>query len=129
MTTTQRVRAHLLAEGHTDEQGATRTPRPGHCRHCRLALTITISDAGFTIGCWPTPTTPLGELHALVAGRRTFTRHEDRLLYRDDFRITGRSADVVPVLVEHRCGDRPPPVNTRHDQPRALEVARDVPPF
>ena len=111
----QRAAAALTRDGHMDEDRVTRRPRPGHCRHCHLAITAAITDAGFTAACWPTPTTPHGELTALLAGLRTYTANPDTLLHRDDYRIRTRNANQARVLVQHRCGDTPPPPNPIHD--------------
>lgn len=127
--TTQRATAALIRDSHMDEDRATRRPRPGHCRHCHLAITAAITDAGFTATCWPTPTTPHGELQALMTGLRTFTALEADLLHRDDFRIRGRNANQVRVLVQHRCGDTPPPANPIHAQARARTCFDGPPPF
>lgn len=118
----------LLAQGLMDEDGATHRPRPGHCRHCRHAVLAAITDAGLTVLLWPTPTTPLGELHALLAGLRTFTALPADLLYRDAWRIQGRDADHVHVHVEHRCGHTPPPPNPIHAT-TVRTVVHDAPPF
>lgn len=110
--TTQRVLDRLIADGHLDETGVTRTPRPVHCRACRLGVIAAITDAGFTVACWPTPTTALGELHAAAAGLPTYSWHPgDGLYRRDDFRIAAGTTGRVRVLVTHRCGDPPPPAN------------------
>lgn len=130
MTTNRaHVQAALIADGHMDEDRVTRRPRPGHCLHCRLAVTAAITDAGFTARCWPTPTTPLGELIALTNGIPTYTALTDELLYRDDFRIRGHNADQVRVLVAHRCGDTPPPPNPIHQVATARRERPAAPPY
>lgn len=128
MSLTDVAKAALVAGGHMDESGATRRPRPAHCRACRLAITAAISDAGFTVKAWPVPTTALGELQALMAGLRTYTALPDELLYRDASRIRGNDADARRVLVEHRCGDPPPPGNPIHAVKRIREYAPNEPP-
>jgi hypothetical protein len=114
MSTPDLVQARLYRECLIDEYGASRRPRPGHCATCRLAVTVAITDSGFTVKAWPTPTTVLGELQALVAGLRTFTALPDALLYRAEDVIRSNDADRRRVLVEHRCGDPPPPMNPVH---------------
>ena len=128
MTLNQRAQAALIRDGHMDEDRVTRTPRPGHCRHCHLAVTAAITDAGFTVLLWPVPTTPLGELQARLAGLRTFTALEHDVLYRDDYRITGRNANQVPVHVEHHCGHTPPPPNPVHAAQQSARSCFDGPP-
>lgn len=128
---TTRVQAALIAAGHMDEDRVTRRPRPAHCRTCRHAITAAITDSGFTARCWPTPTTTLGELQALLAGLATYTALPDELLYRDDFRIRTNDANRARVLVEHRCGDPPPPTNPIHAIPKQMRsfTANEEPPF
>lgn len=126
---TTHVQAHLIAAGLMDEDRVTRRPRPGTCRHCRHAVTAAITDSGFTILCWPTPTTTLGELVALTNGLTTYTQLDDELLYRDDFRIRGHNADHTRVLVRHQCGDTPPPPNPLHQAARARRDLPAAPPF
>lgn len=111
MTTTQRERvtAHLIADGHLDESGIGRKPRPATCRACRLAVTAAITDLGITVACWPTPTTAYGELLAVMAGLPTWSEHpDDGLYHRGPVRIAGNNTHRVRVLVTHRCGDPPP---------------------
>lgn len=128
MTLTAAAHNRLHSEGLIDERGVTRRPRPATCGTCRLAVTAAIADTGFTTSCWPTPTTTLGELQALTAGLRTYTALPDALLHRDHHRIRSNDADHRHVLVEHRCGDTPPPPNPIH-QPRATAAATlDGPP-
>ena len=137
MTTTQRerVQAHLIATGVMDEQGVTRRPRPAHCARCRHAVIAAITDAGFTVTCWPVPTTAHGELTALLAGLPTYSWHpDDGLYHRDDFRIAGNNTHRVRVLVTHRCTDAPPEPNPTWDsrnRPQAVHgpTADATPPF
>lgn len=129
MTLNAKATAHLIANGHMDEQAVTHTPKARHCRHCGLAVTAAITDAGFTAACWPTPTTPLGELQALTAGLRTYTALPNDLLHRDDFRIRGRNANQARVLVQHRCGDTPPPPNPVHTAAASSTALPDTPQF
>lgn len=125
-----RATAHLIATGAMDEQHATRRPRPRHCARCGLAVIAAITDAGYTVACWPTPTTAWGELDAKLRGLPTYThRPDDGLYYRDDFRIAGNNTDRVQVLVAHVCGDPTPEANPAHQRTVTRREAASVPPF
>ena len=109
------VRRKLQRDRAMDEQGVTRSIRARHCGRCRLVVLAAIDDLGFTVACWPTPTTHRGELQALLAGRRTFYRFGTELESRNSWNIAGKSPDIYDVLVEHHCADSPPEKNPRRE--------------
>jgi hypothetical protein len=61
---------------------------------------------GLPVHADPTPLTPIGELAALLAGRRTYDLARRELWHRDRWRICRREH---PVVADHRCGIPPPP--------------------
>lgn len=106
------IQASLIAKGVMTETGLTHKPRTRPCRHCRTQTVACIDDLGTDAHAWPTPTTPLGELLAKVAGLRTWHHmFTGGLMARGPQTITAKPAGTVAVLVEHRCGDSPPQKN------------------
>lgn len=115
----QRVRDRLIAEGAMTEQQVTHTPKPRHCRHCGRAVIAAITDIGFEIAVEPTPTTPRGELHVLMAGGRTFAIIANTMIWRDQYRIAFHDANTETVHAMHQCGIFPPETHPSHTAKKA----------
>ncbi|WP_346007273.1 hypothetical protein [Janibacter terrae] len=126
----QRVREHLINDGVMTEQNVTRTPKPRHCLHCGRAVIAAITDLGFEVAVEPTPTTPLGELHVLLAGGATYTLLPwGEMVHRDKRRITHRDANNERVHAQHQCGNAPPEINPLFPAKRIHIEFPDQPPF
>lgn len=105
--------AHLIKAGIIDQAGVNDKPKPRTCRHCGADTLAAWRDGNReTIVVDPVALTPLGELQALTAGRRTF----------DHWGAEGggldqrRPADITtwpagnphhPTRPEHECGSLP----------------------
>jgi hypothetical protein len=99
------------------------------CRKCRRIVLAGWSD-GFMVRTDPQPLNALGELAALVAGKRTYNVSAvTRLLWlRDTYNIGRRDHQV---LADHICGAAQPPPEYRAP-PTAVQARSydtDVPPF
>lgn len=108
------VAGTLALDGVIDTGMVTRKTRPTRCRQCRTVVLSAVDDLGFRVDVDPTPTTPLGEVLAVVADRRTYTRIGTELVYRSEHRITLRDADTEAAYPEHVCGANPLPANPLH---------------
>ena len=79
--------------------------------HCGADLLAGLDDdvAGLVARCDPYPLSPVGEVEALLAGRRTWHLRHRRLERRDQFNVPGHPPchDLL-VVAEHRCGHPPP---------------------
>lgn len=108
------LQQHLIAEGHVTETGLTRNPKPRNCRRCGQRLLAAIDRNGFDALTWADPTTPAGELGAILTGRQTWQVNVyGGMSPRMHYAIAANSADRVAVHVEHRCGDPPPPAKPK----------------
>ena len=80
--------------------------RLDRCPRCDAATihALTAPPAAWEVRTDPVPLDPPGEILALIAGRMTYdlvtTAGHQQLLFRDQFRITGRK---WPVLATHTC--------------------------
>lgn len=124
------VQDTLIANGVMTSGFITRKAKYRHCpRGCGLIVLTAIDDIGFTTTCDPHPTTTLGELQALLAGRRTYTTVGEELVYRAAHRIVARDTDREPVYVQHECGIPPPPTNELHVKRKCIEYTSEECPF
>ncbi len=74
------------------------------------------------------PTTPEGELHALLSGRRTYEKNQrGEMTRRHIEHIQAADADHARVYVDHRCEGPRPPISDRW-APTAVTLS-DEPPF
>lgn len=132
MTTPWRViQEHLINDGVMTEQGVTRTPKPRHCRDCGAAVIAAITDLGLEVAVHPTPTTPGGELGALMAGSATYALLDHgEMVHRDQYRIAKRNADQECTYIQHVCG-MPQPERNTHFIKEKHEIDSDnaAPPF
>lgn len=134
------VLEHLQREGHLTETGLTRRARPRTCVRCQ-AWTVAGLDAdilALEARCDPTPLSALGEVLALVDGRRTVdlirTRGRLELEQRwgehiDTFPAGGGHGDV---LASHVCGQPIPATwsaTSVHAPPRSRTTTPTRPPF
>lgn len=70
-----------------------------------------------TVHLDPWPLSPVGEVEALRAGRRTYQMREWGVRHRNAYRITGNPPGPrTTVLAEHRCGE-PIPSTWRQEAP------------
>ena len=100
--------------------GNSRTARVSTCTPCQAPTIVglDVDHGGFATTCDPTPLTQLGEVLAILAGRRTLTlrRRAGRLELdrRDDLRISWEPAEAGPwdVLAVHTCHAAPLPSTT-----------------
>ena len=107
------IKDQLIADGAMTEQHVTRTPKPRHCRDCGRAVIAAITDLGFEITVEPTPTTPAGELSALMNGGQTFAiLDHGEMVWRSMHRIKYRDANKERAHAKHQCGINPPEINT-----------------
>ena len=118
----------LVEQGVVDERGVSDKPRPRRCPSCRAATLVAWQDGKLDpVAVDPLDLTPLGELQAVCAGRRTFAHWggaNGQLDLREARHITrwpagNRSQAVRP---EHRCAAPTPdhipaPTRADHDQP------------
>lgn len=127
----------LVGQGLMDgETGATRRARAVACERCGRAVFRGL-DAEWgsrSRDADPVPLSGLGEVQAIMAGRKTLELSGTvrlELNFRDRWRIGSRPAggDKYDVLVEHRCEDK-----TQFDAaPRKAETKKaaisDIPPY
>lgn len=123
------IKDRLIADGAMTEQQVTHTPKPRHCRKCGRAVIAAITDLGFQIAVEPTPTTPRGELHVLMAGGRTFAIIANTMIWRDQYRIAFHDANTETTHAMHQCGKAPPETNPLFTQKNARPEYPDKPPF
>jgi hypothetical protein len=103
------------------------TPVAGRtCPRCHtLILTGVAEGLGARVDL--TPLNPLGELHALLAKRTTYTLTRSGLVERHAERIAGDHLRG-PILAAHRCGARVP---AEHRAPAGSTPSADIdqPPY
>lgn len=121
----------LVTSGVVDARGVNDRPRARRCPTC-AAPTIAAWQDGIldTVHVDPVALTPLGELQALSAGRRTFTHWGGDLGGLATRRATtiGRvppGVTTCPVRPEHRCGS--PPLDVVPER-GATQLPPDAPP-
>jgi hypothetical protein len=104
------VKKRLIASGLMDEAtGATRRARARRCEQCRQPVMrgIDADWAGSVVDCDPTPVSALGEVMALVDGRRTYElrylgdRYEIDLRTPERIRGNPVGTSGLDVLVAH----------------------------
>lgn len=108
----------------------TATPSAINCPDCRSDVIAGWRDrVGPTVLADPVALTPLGELQALAAGRRTFSHWHDGLGERRPWviaRVPAGAGDN-PVRPEHKCGS--PPIDAIPETSPAINDENDSPPF
>lgn len=120
----------LVDEGHVTETGLTRTPRHRPCRRCGQRTLAAIDDCGFDAITWGWPTTSVGELLAVIAGRhRWHVGFAGGLILRGPQTTKAKPPGVVDVHVEHHCADPPPPPAPSVTPHRTRAPIPDHPPF
>ena len=122
-------RGALIAAGVIDTKGTNATPRIRHCSACGLGVWAAWRDGLFeTVLADPIALTPLGELQAVTAGRRTLTHWRDGLDLRRPESITRWPANdsaAYPIRPEHRCGS--PPIDHYPNKRATKDNANDIP--
>lgn len=104
--------AHLTRAGHLDETGLSRRARPRPCPLCRTWTVAGIDDdiAAFSTHADPTPLNQLGEVAALIAGRRTVElvhtggRLQLEQRWADHIETRPAGQGRYDVLAVHACG-------------------------
>lgn len=120
---------HLTALGRWDADGIGRRANARMCRSCgaRILAGLDAERCAFAVTVDPMPVDALGEMQALISGRRTFRLQykADRweIDHRTEFDIQRSPPHEVHVLVEHECGQpisgNGPPI--KNPRPRAIE--------
>ncbi|MFB9432782.1 hypothetical protein [Streptoalloteichus tenebrarius] len=100
---------------------ATTRPTPTPCPRCGR-LHLTGLDEGVPYRVDPAPITLSAELHARLAGRRTYALIAGRLALRTPSRIRGDHRGRPPVLPAHQCAHPVTPDQVEVDQ--VVAVAR-----
>ena len=108
------VQDQLIADGLMDHRRLTHNARPARCPRCHAPTIAGIDDLGGSTHVQPDPTTRVGELAALLTGRRLWTVLAGRLVHRGADRITHRDPDTEPSHPEHHCPSPPLPANPTH---------------
>lgn len=107
------ARRALVAKGLMDDQtGATRKARYSKCSICKNRVIIGIDRefGGLAVECDPDPLAKVGEMAALLLGRRTLDLHSHGGRWIIDRREYWHIRDTPPgtngndVLVIHQCG-------------------------
>ena len=98
------------------------TPAETECPSCGAPVIAALVDRVMpAVAVDPVALTPLGELQALMAGRRTFDHWHEGLDARTAWTIARCPADPDhPVRPEHRCGADPP-----EHYPQSVQPAPD----
>lgn len=117
----------LIADGTMTEGFLTRTARTRHCPTCHTLVLAAIDDLGTDAWCDPQLLTPLGELQATMAGRRTWSHTMGGLDARDAPYIRRFPADRLEIHAQHVCGA--PPLDSRPPPPSLSTSKPDTPPF
>ena len=135
MTTTTTMQPwlfrQLVEQGVVDETGVSDKPRPRRCRSCGASTLVAWQDGKLDpVAVDPIDLTPLGELQATCAGRRTFAHWggaSGQLDLREARQITRWPAGDrrQAVRPEHRC--HAPTLD--HTPAPTRAVAHDQPPF
>lgn len=131
MTLTQaRLFDHLVKSGVIDTHGINDRPRARWCSCGQRVIAAWLDGTGPTITVDPIALTPLGELQAQVAGRKTVEHWHDGLALRRPEAITRWPADTnphaFPIRPEHECGQAQP---FDHFPGRKADAEYDSPPF
>jgi hypothetical protein len=79
----------------------TTTPLVHTCRRCDRPVIYGLAE-GVPARCDPTPINTVGEIAAVMAGRRTYTLQRTGLVERDALRRSDPNL-TGPVLAEHDC--------------------------
>lgn len=129
----------LVGSGLMDgDTGAMRKAQAVACDRCGRAVWrgLDADWCGRSRDADPLPVSALGEVQAIMAGRKTLelsgaTRLE--LNYRDAWRIKGRPAgrDGYDVVVEHKCGDLTQfdRDNKAREPKQSKTTETDIPPY
>lgn len=112
--------------------GARPQPADDNCPTCGAPVIVALLGGVMpAIAVDPVALTPLGELQAITAGRRTVEQWQSGLDLRSAWHIAGHPAGADdrehPVRPEHRCGSPPPDHVPDRRQPAS--IAPDLPPF
>lgn len=111
------LEAQLIAQGHLDFKGVGRRTRPRQCASCHADVLVGYDGdvLAFEVTADPVPLSAIGEVLALVEGRRTVAFNQEGGKYVFNIRyvdhIRGRIAGasrMEDVLRTHRCGTPPP---------------------
>lgn len=133
------LREHLHATGKLGRDAITRRAKTGFCDTC-WSIVIRGLDApiaALPVTVDPQPLSPLGEVLALAAGRRSYdlTWRGDRyeLDHRDHWGIRTRPAGAINhVVADHQCGHLLPEIARTEKcptPPRGINRIPDEPPF
>lgn len=136
---TEPARRSLVAKGLMDDQtGATRNARKSRCQNCKSQTVIGIDRdfGGMAIECDADPLSGIGEVAALILGRRTYDLHSHGGRWRLDRREPWHIRDTPPgsarndVLVNHVCGaPKLASIPTKVQNPQIAAELPENPPF
>jgi hypothetical protein len=120
----------LIEQGVMTKDRVTKHAHPRRCQDCGLYTLTGLDDLlPKVVHADLLPTTTVGELTALMSGRRTFGLDHGEFYIRTAGRIGFRAADHTQVHAEHSCGSPPLPVNPKFMPARFKNPDTDVIPF
>ena len=123
------LQAHLIQTGVMTKDRITKHARPRRCTCGLFTLTGLDDVLPKVVAVDPMPTTTIGEAHALLAGRATYSLDGDELFVRTAGRIGFRNADQVAVYATHQCGVPNLPISARFAITPSEDLNADIPPF
>lgn len=126
------VEAKLIADHDMTPQRVTGKPRQRTCPTCTQHVVVAlIAHTGTVAAVDLAPTTTVGELVAIAAGRRTFlVTSFYGIERRFDFDIAYLTADKArDVHVEHSCHSPPLPIHPEYRTPIRSLNKTNTPPF
>lgn len=120
----------LIDAGDLTPHRVSRRARTMRCPWCSAYVQAAIDDLGFESFTHPAPTTPAGELAAVLAGRRMHTLVAGELVHRGEHRITAKSADEEMAFPAHECGSEMTfPVSEKYVKRRKAAWPKDDDPI
>lgn len=126
------IEAKLIADHDMTPQRVTGKPRQRTCPVCKQHVVVAlIAHTGTVAAVDQAPTTTVGELLALAAGRRTYlVTGFYGIEYRFNFDIAYLPADKArDVRAEHACHSPPLPIHPDYRAPIRSLDKKDTPPF
>jgi hypothetical protein len=109
----------------------SRSAQPARCPRCRgqVLAGLDADRCGLPTVVEPVPLSNVGEVLALLAGRRTYDVLAGELHERLSAHLRAQPADSGVVVAQHLCNSRPLPARAFPPPLPKLDSSSDEPPF